>query len=188
MKGRVSVYLLGMALVALVLSGCVVRTYPLTKDRIDQDLTLGNRGYVKGGQMQAIPERKTTRTTQIVEVELYSPIRFERMSKSRAEEKAGITKTEDKTLEEGNRGYVTKSDIPEIAEPEAAPGSSFEKYTVRKNDTLQKISKKLYGTTKKWTKIYEANQDVLAGPNKIYVGQALNIPVEGLKETKENLK
>ena len=188
MKRQVLLYISGLISLVFVLSGCVVRTYPLIKDRIDQDLTLGNRGYIRGGQMQAIPERKTTHTTQVVEVELYSPIRFERMSKSRAIDMAGITKIEDTTLEEGNRGYVTKSDIPEIAKPEAAPELSFEKYTVRKNDTLQKISKKLYGTTKKWTKIYESNKDSLKGPNRIYVGQALNIPVEGLKETKENLK
>ncbi len=34
----------------LALSGCVARTYNLTRDRIDQDLSSssGNRGYIKG--------------------------------------------------------------------------------------------------------------------------------------------
>jgi nucleoid-associated protein YgaU len=82
--------------------------------------------------------------------------------------------------------------------PEAAPeaGVSSQKYVVGKNDTLQKISKKFYGTTRHWTKIYEANRDVLKGPDKVYPGQTLNIPEAGemkpasetLSEPKENLK
>jgi len=159
----------------LILSGCVVRTYPLTKDRVDQDLSTGNRGYLMG-QPPSIEgrERKATRTTQVVEVELRSPIKFEKMSKARPQKVEPIGQPL-----EGNRGYISQSITPEIAEPGA--GMSFEKYTVQKNDTLQKISQKFYRTTKKWTKIYEANKDTLKGPNKIYVGQVLNIPVEPLK-------
>src|SRR5512139_2133187 len=39
-----------------------------------------------------------------------------------------------------------------------APASpkSGQNYTVKKGDTLQEISQKFYGTTKKWRKIYEA--------------------------------
>lgn len=173
-----------------VLSGCVVRTYPLTKDRIDQDLTLGNRGYLRGKSLAEEKERKTKRTTQVIEIELHSPIKFERMPKPKpqgeiAAEKAPIEKREDQSLE-GNRGYITQSSAPEIVEAETMP--SFEKYTVQKGDTLQKISQKFYGTTKSWNKIYKANPDVLKGPNKIYPGQLINIPVEPLKEPKENLK
>jgi LysM repeat protein len=168
--------LLGLSLV-FVLSGCVVRTYPLTKERVDQDL-IGNRGYLQGQvPSEEVKERKTTRTTQVVEVELHSPIKFERMPKAKIAEK-----TEDKTTW-GNRGYITESTTPEIAEP-----ANIEKYTIQKGDTLQKISKKFYGTTKKWNKIFQANQDKLKAPNKIYPGQVINVPVEPLKETKENLK
>jgi len=71
-----------------------------------------------------------------------------------------------------------------------AVSMSFEKYTVAKNDTLQKISQKFFGTTKKWPKIYDANRDVLSGPDKLYPGQVLNIPVrsEKIVETEINLK
>lgn len=174
-----------------IMSGCVVRTYPLTKDRVDQDLTAGNRGYLKGEAPSGeVKERKSTRTTQAIEIELHSPIKFEKAPKVKCEEK-----TEDSSLE-GNRGYITQSITPEIAEPAAAASPIFEKYTVQKNDTLQKISQKFYGTTKKWTKIYEANKDTMRGPNKIYPGQVLNIPSSpglkssagSLKEPKENLK
>jgi nucleoid-associated protein YgaU len=192
MKRRILFYLLGIFSAAFIASGCVVRTYPLTRERIDQDLNMGNRGYLKG-QAPAVSERKTTRTTQVVEVEIHSPIRFERMPKTKIEEKVPSENTEDKSLTEGNRGYIMQSTEPKIIEPEGVPSPSIEKYTVKKNDTLQKISKKFYGTTKKWTKIYEANKDILKGPNKLYVGQVLNITLEPglketLKETKENLK
>ncbi len=176
--------LLGLSLV-FVLSGCVVRSYPVTRERIDQDLT-GNRGYLQGqAPSQEVKERKTTRTTQVVEVELHSPIKFERMPKAKTAEK-----TEDKTIW-GNRGYITESTTPEIAEPTSAPGVSratIEKYTVQKGDTLQKISQKFYRTTKKWNKIFQANKNKLKAPNKIYPGQVIDVPVEPLKETKENLK
>ncbi len=49
-------------------------------------------------------------------------------------------------------------------------------YVVQKGDTLQKISDKVYGTTKVWKKIFDANKDVLGDSNKIKPGQELVIP------------
>ena len=183
MKVKISV-LVFLCSGAFVLSGCVVRTYSVTKERIDQELNAGNRGYLKGDvPEQETKDRKATRTTQVVEIELHSPIKFERMPKPKQPETAPMQKAEEQAVA-GNRGYIFQSTTPEI-EP---AGPSFEKYTVQKGDTLQKISQKFYSTTKKWTKIYEVNKDILKSPNRLYVGQVLNIPVEGLKETKENLK
>lgn len=181
-------YLSGLVFVFL-LSGCVVRTYPLTRDRVDQDMESGNRGYVKGESATDIrvTEKKTTRTTQVVEVELHSPVKFEKLPKGKPAEKP--QKTTDEEIW-GNRGYLTRFRAPEKKESMTAVViiPSAEKYTVQKNDTLQKISQKFYGTTKKWLKVYEANKDLLKGPNKIYPGQVLSIPLEPLKETEENLK
>ncbi|MFH1889103.1 MAG: LysM peptidoglycan-binding domain-containing protein [Candidatus Omnitrophota bacterium] len=187
MKTQGGFYLLGLSFI-LVLSGCVVRTYPVTKDRVDQGLT-GNRGYLLGdvpaGEKK---ETKATRTTRVVEVELHSPIRFEKMPKSKP---AGYT--EDRELW-GNRGFITESAPQEIAEPVFMPETSkaskgkSEKYTVQKGDTLQKISQKFYGTTKRWNKVFEANSDKLKAPGKIYPGQVIDIPVESMKEPAANLK
>jgi len=59
----------------------------------------------------------------------------------------------------------------------AAPRRSHRIYVVRKGDTLQKISRKFYGTTRKWRRLYEANRDVLTqGPDKLQVGMRLVIP------------
>jgi LysM repeat protein len=180
-SSAISVLILGSA---FVLSGCVVRTYQVTKDRVDQDLSVGNHGYLMGQPPKGMEtkERKMTRQTHVVEIELNSPLKFEKSKKAApAQEKKEITSE----TSEGNRGYVSGG----AAEPEkAVPQGVYQKYTVQKNDTLQKISQKFYGTTKKWTNIYDVNRNVLKGPNKIYAGQVLNIPVEEMKETKENLK
>lgn len=182
MKGR-NLFCLLALLSAFALSGCVVRTYSLTKDRVDQDLTIGNRGYLQGEASVSTAERKPTRTTQVIEVELRSPFRFEKASKPQP-----IETTERQELIE-SQTFTAPSATSEFGQIPCMV--TTEKYTVQKNDTLQKISKKFYGTTKKWAKIYEANKDTLKGPDKIYPGKTLNIPIESsvpVQETTENLK
>ncbi len=49
-------------------------------------------------------------------------------------------------------------------------------YEVVSGDNLSKIAKKFYGDANKYTKIFEANKDQLADPDKIKVGQKLKIP------------
>jgi len=168
---------------SLALSGCVARTYNLTRDRIDQDIstTSGNRGYIMGSAPTEQAERKTTRTTRVFEIELgrSQPIQA----------KCPSVMPMASSIEES---------APAIqeAQTENTPVQNFENYTVDKNDTLQKISMKFYGTTKKWMKIYEANKDVLHSPNKLYAGQTLKIPSSPelksepatMAEPKENLK
>ncbi|MCM8797444.1 MAG: LysM peptidoglycan-binding domain-containing protein [Candidatus Omnitrophica bacterium] len=116
-----------------------------------------------------------------------SPIKFEKAPKAETTEEKLPVITEE-SVSEGNRGYITESVSPEINEPYSE--GAFKNYTVQKNDTLQKISKKYYGTTKKWHQIYEANKDILKTPDRLYVGQILKIPVikKELKEPAEKLK
>ena len=49
-------------------------------------------------------------------------------------------------------------------------------YTVQGGDSLSKISKQFYGDANKYMKIFEANKDKLADPDKIKAGQELVIP------------
>ena len=173
----------------LVLSGCTARTYSVTRDRVDQDTTSGNRGFLMGKpSTEDSTAKKSTREIRVFEVEL---------GKSYDVKHKGVPVTSQEqsvpaNVETNNRESMeTASGI----EP-AGAGVSYQKYTVGKNDTLQKISKKFYGTSKKWMKIYNANTDVLKGPDKVYPGQVLNIPDAGemksgayeLTEPKENLK
>ena len=50
------------------------------------------------------------------------------------------------------------------------------KYVVKKNDTLTKISRTVYGNHGLWNKIYNANKDKIRNPNLIHQGQVLIIP------------
>ncbi|MCK4994344.1 MAG: LysM peptidoglycan-binding domain-containing protein [Candidatus Omnitrophica bacterium] len=64
---------------------------------------------------------------------------------------------------------------PVKVEPVAEDVKSIS-YKVKKGDTLQKISKKVYGTSKRWQEIFEFNKGSLKNPNKIYPGQTILIP------------
>jgi nucleoid-associated protein YgaU len=55
-------------------------------------------------------------------------------------------------------------------------GQSQRRYTVKPGDTLSKISREFYGDANQYTKIFEANRNVLRDPNKINPGQELLIP------------
>lgn len=46
-------------------------------------------------------------------------------------------------------------------------------YFIIKNDSLVKISKKVYGTTKEWSAIWKNNPELIHNPNKIYAGFTL---------------
>lgn len=51
-------------------------------------------------------------------------------------------------------------------------------YPVQSGDTLGLISRKLYGTSKRWTTLYELNRDQLPTPGSLQVGQELRISKE----------
>lgn len=55
------------------------------------------------------------------------------------------------------------------------PGAT-RSYTVVKGDSLSKIAKQFYGDAKRWSKIFEANKDIIKDPDLIYPGQVLKIP------------
>ena len=165
-----------LLVLSFALSGCVVRTYSVTKERPDQDLNAGNRGYLQGKSLaEPTQERKTTRTIQAVEVELYPFIKFEHKPKQKAEGKAGALEPV------GNAGYITKTALPAAEPPVETKSLEPQKYKVVEGDTLQKIAKKFYGSTKKWTIIFQANQATLKSPDKIRPGQTIDIPAESAK-------
>ena len=61
----------------------------------------------------------------------------------------------------------------------AAQGAAPRIYIVEKGDTLSKISKKMYGTSKYYPNIMKANQDVIGPKGNLYPGMKLKIPVIG---------
>jgi LysM repeat protein len=73
---------------------------------------------------------------------------------------------------------ITVSAAAQAASKAEAPREAAQAatYTVQKGDTLSKISKQFYGDAGQYMKIFNANRDQLSDPNKIQVGQVLNIP------------
>lgn len=148
------------------LAGCAkVRTYTVVKDRVDQDLGTGNQGLFSGSVKEpgSAGQRRLTRKTYVTEVEVGGV----------AKNKAGVSRP---------RGMAVETIQEPVSEPleeaSISPAPSVSSYTVQNNDTLQKISSKIYGTSKKWKKIFEANADQLKTPDRIYAGQVLTIPQE----------
>ncbi|MCP4046427.1 MAG: LysM peptidoglycan-binding domain-containing protein [Gammaproteobacteria bacterium] len=70
---------------------------------------------------------------------------------------------------------VVEEVIAEVAE-EVEFEEAVRKYTVQSGDTLSGISRKMYGSSNKYMKIFEANTPLLEDPNKIFPGQELVIP------------
>jgi len=63
-----------------------------------------------------------------------------------------------------------------VADITIADESVYHIHTVESGETLGKISKKYYGKAGLYTKIFEANTDILSNPDVIKVGQTLTIP------------
>ena len=55
-------------------------------------------------------------------------------------------------------------------------GGGGQTYEVKSGDNLSKISKQFYGDANEYMRIFYANRDQLKDPDKIQVGQKLNIP------------
>jgi LysM repeat protein len=65
--------------------------------------------------------------------------------------------------------------VGEAAQAEPAVSTS-DTYTVVKGDCLWNIAKSFYGKGSEYTKIYNANKDIIKNPSLIYPGQVLTIP------------
>ena len=173
---------------ALSSAGCArIKTQVVEKPRVDQEISRGNRGYLKGSGPAGGP-RSATR--QMLETNIELPTSDE-MNPWRKHEKrsepvrvpAHITPPRPTVPEKGFEGEQEPFIPPIMESPEPAPSaarvSAGTTYVVQKGDTLEKIAKKFYGSTKKWHRIYKANQSVLKSPDRIRSGQKLTIPPAG---------
>lgn len=171
---------------SVLLSGCVVRTYQKEVPRVDTEIS-GNGGYLVGGPSQTsnYDSAQKTRKIFVTEIELKRPEDKEDkedMASADAPEPASEPNTY--FMQSGSSTSTVYSEeasgpIAQKASPSAPETmEKYETYVVQKNDTLQKISYKFYGTHKKWQKIYEANKDRLENPDSLFVGQKLLVPVE----------
>jgi nucleoid-associated protein YgaU len=200
---RKFLWIISCAFISLHLAGCggwLVRTSTSRQPRVDQQVS-GNRGFVHGSPTSP-PKEPAFKDRRVYRVELEVPPSLPKESKPQPLEKKSIPQAprEDKALW-GNRGYLVGGPVQEarqktpetlvyeetppvierIPVPEVKPKeiSKMRTYTVKKGDTLQKISRKFYGTTKKWPLLYKTNKDRLKSQDRVYPGQVLDIPEVG---------
>ncbi len=66
-----------------------------------------------------------------------------------------------------------------VSLPTAVPSPAPQQertHVVASGDTLTGIAQKYYGDASKWSKVFEANRDVLPSSNSLQIGQKLKIP------------
>ena len=165
---------------AVTLSGCVTaKTYVINKPRVDQEIPgMPEQGAIKTRKVlvvEVIEKDKMAPKTAVKATPSDQPQVADHDSEA-APAPAAVTVSAQapKVSTEEKNFTLPQSSVPEI-KPE--PVSMIpQEYVVEKDDTLQKISKKVYGTYSKWTKIYDANRDVLKDPNFLKPGKKLKIP------------
>jgi nucleoid-associated protein YgaU len=72
---------------------------------------------------------------------------------------------------------LMSQDMPDFSNVQGGSSSTATKiYEVMAGDSLSKIAKREYGNANEWRRIFDANQDLLSNPDKIFPGQKLKIP------------
>lgn len=166
-----------------VMSGCLLRWRTVEKPRTDMDVK-GNAGCLQGDC------KKEPKKSKLSDKRLISVLELEigKSKKKLAKEKEALAKRRQQVADyKSNLGKsvdVTEVSVSEdeeivfddsiVQQEELVDGPQI--YVVQKGDTLQKISKKFYGTTKKYIYLYENNRDILKSKDSLRVGQKLTIP------------
>ena len=148
--------------IIIILNGCLtMRSYTKQEPRKDLEIE-GNRGYLSGVAKEEPRENRLgdTRTISVVEIE-FGPREIKKEA------------TEGEVVEEEVKLLTTEAAMIAVVPDQR---EEAQHYVVQKNDTLQKISHKFYGTTRKWNLLYKANKDVLKSPDKLHLGVELLIP------------
>ena len=83
-------------------------------------------------------------------------------------------------LSAGNVKGVEKIIADDLTFPEPPPEEKekFDVYEIVSGDTLGAIAKRFYGKASLYTRIHEANKELIPDPNKIYPGQKIKIPLD----------
>lgn len=169
--------------------------YVEDRPRVDQEMT-GNFGYIMGTpQPEDRSQYRDTRRVYVLEVT------------KNVEEALQMQEVKiDPYVPSPSRDIPPAPRAKEAAQPDwakpvvipafddnremQAAVPEYEDYVIQDGDTLQKISKKFYGSYSQWTRIYDANKDVLKDPNRVRSGIKIRIPLsgEGATTPVENLK
>ncbi len=76
----------------------------------------------------------------------------------------------------GNVKGVSEVRSDDVTAPAAT--EKIEYYEIVSGDTLSAVAQKYYGKASAYTRIFEANREVIKDPDKIYPGQKIRIPLD----------
>jgi nucleoid-associated protein YgaU len=184
--------------------GFQVRSYVMTKDRVGLDRGTGNGGCITG-KCPPTTSAETTRKVYVLEftkpvseseVQKIEETAVSTIMDTQTQPASSIPAAATPAADNAQPaapapvhvpvvGELPGSDVtpsaPETAAPAATPAANGgnlqeQTYVVQKDDTLQKIAKKVYGSYGKWYKIYEANKSKIKNPNILKTGTVLTIP------------
>ncbi|MCB9757250.1 MAG: LysM peptidoglycan-binding domain-containing protein [Candidatus Omnitrophica bacterium] len=193
MSKKVMLFQLGLGVMALAVAGCAstgaggveTRAYIADKARVDQNMEGGNYGYVTGtpikpdtsamSKSRKVYVLEFTKNPDVTPEDLrreVPPVQPVQINVPERRQPAAVETYRAPTPVVIERGPY--NDVEEIKEAPSAKTPT--EYVIEKGDTLQKISKKVYNTYKNWYKIYEANKDIIADPNRIKPGLTIRIP------------
>lgn len=77
-------------------------------------------------------------------------------------------------------------DVPETVAPKLEHANSA--VIIRRNDTLWRISRRVYGRGMRYSTIYLANQDQISDPDRIWPGQVFKVPEKSKEGEAADLK
>ncbi len=163
--------LLSLLVLLAFAAGCGIKaqTYVMTKERVGIEKGPGNAGYLAGEPQYIEPQKKTR---QIYVLELSKAVGESEVKKVERQTAASTSSNTAPAEETSNKIVITSN---QSAASSAGPTKAVT-YTVQKDDTLQKIAKKYYGSYGQWIKIYEANKDKIKNPDLLRSGTVITIP------------
>lgn len=74
----------------------------------------------------------------------------------------------------GNAMGIENVEAAEVEAPEQT--ATVEYYEIQSGDSLWKIADKVYGNGSEYTKLFEANREVIKDPDLIFPGQIIRVP------------
>ena len=151
----------GVVGLAAAAAGCRTATHVTEVPRVDLSLERGNRGYLVGVPPEAA---RGNTTRQMVQTDIEVPSFYK---PKRTGGQVGLDEVS-----------APEQEAAEIQERLPAGAKVFDVYTVQKGDSLWSIAAQpaIYGKGTQWRRIFDANRDVLKGPDRVRPGMTLKIP------------
>ncbi len=84
--------------------------------------------------------------------------------------------------DQGTKIELSAQEQAKLTVAEVAKAGLPAKYTVKSGDSLWKISQAAYGSGYEWSKVYEANKQVISDPAILQIGTQITLPQIEAKE------